>query len=146
MKALKIYFIVATCMLFIALGTGVYVWYTYQTLARVTQRDTNQQPAAVQHDVVEQLAVPEKEISTPEPVPVSQQASSTPITIDATKLTPAQRDILKSFGYASDSITVTESVITCAETAVGNERFARILGGTAPTPLEALRMLPCMQH
>ncbi len=147
MKILKIYFIVATLMLIAAIGTGVYVWYMYQTVTQTIERDARDALVTenISTDTVITPTSQEPSVSR-EGTVVNTDTSSPPVTIDATQLTGAQREILKSFGYTGDSITVSEAAISCAEESLGSERFAQILNGGAPTPLEALRIVPCMKQ
>lgn len=137
MKIIKIYLIIASLMLVAALGTGVYVWYVYQSIPRGSEAS----PA----ELVEELVVTET-------TPIATSSAKTPIVteapviIDATKLTDTQRGILESFGYTSDSVTVSQATIECAKEAVGATRFEAILNGSAPAPLEAMKLLPCVKR
>ncbi len=128
-----------------AIGTGIYVWYMYQTVTRSLEEEGTQ--TVLEDRVAPATTSVEEETSVP--VVASHEPAETqaaPITVDATALTSTQREILKSFGYTGDSITITQATVVCAEDAVGSERFAQILNGAAPTPLEAVRMLPCMKQ
>lgn len=135
MKIIKIYLVVATLMLIAALGTGVYVWYMYQSLPQVPTDVTPVSGTQNEPDAASG--------ATSTSGGAQKQA---PIVIDATKLTDAQRSMLETFGYTGDSITVTEAALACAKREVGEARFLEILNGSAPGPLEAMKLLPCMKQ
>ena len=126
MKSLKIYLIIVSVLLVIALGFGVYVWYMMQgfwnTSDTVLQKqDGSQKSSGTQPTLTE------------------------PITIKASDVPVAQRRMLETLGYTQDTFTITPAMVTCAEDALGRPRLAEIFGGSAPTPLESLKLLPCFK-
>lgn len=131
MKFLKWYLAIVTALLVLALGIGVYVWYMLQSL----ERDITTEGAE---------SAPKEEMTTDEEA-IGTTREETPITIDAASLTPTQRQILESFGYQGGALTITKAMITCAEQAVGEVRLGQIVNGSAPSPLEALKLIPCFK-
>lgn len=126
MKAIKIYLAVVTVLLIGAIGFGVYIWYTVQTLDTATQTEGGSKKA------------------------VSKDASTTdtitePIIIKTNSLTPTQQKMIETLGFEGDTITITPTMVACAEDAVGKERLGEITNGAAPSPLESMKMLPCFK-
>ena len=144
MKHIKIYIAVMSVMLLLALGSGVYVWYTVQTV----NRDLDNVYQALEEKTAES-APPLSEtnsITPTEPVDaVSPTTTEENIEIDVNNLNPEQQAILKTFGFGGETIVITPTMVTCAEAAVGTTRFAEILNGNAPSPLESMRLLPCVK-
>jgi hypothetical protein len=129
-KLVKIYFFVSTALLLFALAAGGYVWLTLQKLNQNTQVET----PTVGQNTKEKI------------VPVSTQVKGdavSDVVIDTTTLPPAQQSALKTLGLEGDTVTLTAEMITCAKEALGEKRSADVLAGSAPTPLEALKLLPC---
>lgn len=126
--------IIAGALVCIAVGIGVYVWYTLQQLQRdISGEEENVSMHVEEYEHTEETAVTGSD-SEPEPITVSDDS-----------LTPAQQAILKGFGYTQGTFTITESMITCAESSVGELRLNEIIEGSAPSPLEALKLLPCFK-
>ena len=134
MKLIKIYLIVVTTLLVSAIGLGIYVWYTIQKLNTAID-------AAPTSDMV----VPQSNESTDTLNTVPEKQPTEPIVVETDKLTPAQQSILQGFGYTKETFTITPAMITCAENAVGKVRLQEILDGSAPSPLESLKLLPCFK-
>lgn len=63
--------------------------------------------------------------------------------IPATRLTDAQRSLLKSLGIDADSITVTPQMIACAEAKLGAARITEITNGATPSAAEGFSLLAC---
>lgn len=59
-------------------------------------------------------------------------------------LTEEQRSLAESLGIDVDSFVITETMIRCVEEKLGTERLDEIMAGASPSPLEAMRMLPCI--
>jgi hypothetical protein len=133
MKAIKIYLVVVTVLLVVAIGFGVYVWYALQKL------DGDIESAVGVESSLDAGAEGEKG-KTP-----ALQTVTEPIVVDTASLTESQQGILKTFGYKGDTFTITEAMIVCAKDAVGEVRFTEILDGAAPSPLESVKLLPCMK-
>ena len=121
-----------TALLVIALGFGVYVWYTIQKY---------NVPMDEVREVIEEIK--EKE-SEPVPETVLAPEPSEPMVIPAASLTPAQQQMLEAFGY-TDGITITPEMIICAEKALETGRLDEIVKGGAPTPFEAMKLIPCFK-
>jgi hypothetical protein len=135
MKALKIYLIIVSLLLAVAIGLGIYIWYVLQTI-QTEQGTTN--PT---------FTVETVEVADEEPITLTPGVTQVvePITIDVTTLNDTQRSMLESFGYSKESITITPAMMTCAKEAVGETRFTEIVNGRAPSPLESLSLLPCFK-
>jgi hypothetical protein len=119
----------------------LYVWGLYQGVHEGAEKTVDIPQEESKSATPE--AVPE---SVPEENQVTQLISeepSEPITIDVGTLSDSQRAILETFGFSSDEITVSDALIQCAKNAVGETRFLEIINGAAPTPFEALALVPC---
>jgi hypothetical protein len=128
MKLVKIYLGVATAFLIIAIGLGIYVWYTVQKLNGTVDREGNVTSTSAQFDSVE-LA----------------EEGPEPIVIQTDTLGETQQNMLESFGFDEGSITITSEMIICAENALGKERLRELTDGSSPTPLESMKLLPCLR-
>jgi hypothetical protein len=124
MKTIKIYLAAVTILLLGAIGLGVYVWYTLQKFNEEIDETVPAEPA----DVADTLS------------------SKEPITISTDSLSPSQKKMLESFGYTNQEFTITPQMIACAEDAVGQKRLAEITEGGAPSPIEALKLVPCFKR
>ncbi len=132
MKGIKIYLAVVTVLLVVAIGLGVYVWFTLQTLDTASPSEIN--PASGESATQTNT---QKEATSP--------TISEPITITKEALSPTQQKLLETLGFDADSFTVTPAMIACAEDAVGKERFAQIIAGDSPSAFESLKLLPCFK-
>lgn len=130
MKPIKTYLVVVTLLLFMALGFGVYVWYTIQKF-----------------DATEGVEIINAEdVRDASSTTVNDEPTATdPIVIQTSELPQAQQEILKGIGYSSETFTITGAMMMCAEDAIGVKRLEEITGGAAPTPLESLKLLPCLK-
>lgn len=61
----------------------------------------------------------------------------------APTLTADQKAMLKSFGLDPNKITVTATMIACAEAKVGTARFTEIKNGATPSFLEGASLMTC---
>lgn len=130
MKAIKIYLFIVTILLLLALSAGVYVWFVIQDVQG-------------QKDQVIQEDTPVLENSNQDTAVDS--GSKEPIVIDVETLPESQQDVLKTFGFEGETVTITAAMISCAEDAVGKVRFDAIVEGASPSPLESLKLLPCLK-
>jgi hypothetical protein len=134
MKFIKIYLVVVTTLLLIAVGLGVYVWYTLQTL-----------DAGVREVRVTKSEITGTKVSNSETSDETVQVLTEPIVVKTSSLPESQQKVLNGIGYTAETFTITPSMASCAEKAVGKERLDAILGGGAPSPLESVKLLPCLK-
>lgn len=135
------YLIVVTVLLLIAISLGVYVWYTLQT---VETRNTTEQldqtnPSTLQTadgDVDSNIETSESE---------SKTTVTEPIKVNTDSLSDTQKKMLETLGYSESTITITPEMIACGEEAVGAGRLKEITDGSAPSPLESVKLLPCFK-
>ena len=137
MKSIKIYLIIVSFLLVLAIGALVYVWYIYQSMQSTLSNDT---PPGVAQST-DANGVGEEDLVTES----GENLTSADIVIDTQKLTESQRSILSTFGYKGDTVTIPHEVVACAEQSVGEARFTEILDGGAPTPFELLKLSPCLK-
>lgn len=141
MRAIKIYLIVVTCMLIVALGFGVYVWYKLQILGTADPyiSNTKEQAKSLETNGLEgqheEAAAPDSSLSN---------KTQEPIVIEGDTLSDSQKKALETFGFETDSVTITKEMIECAERELGKERVLEIMNGAAPGPLESLTLLGCI--
>ena len=69
--------------------------------------------------------------------------TGTSVTIPGSALTDSQRRLLESFGLDPNALTIDQTVLDCAEVALGGERIAEIQAGAIPTLPEAMQLLGC---
>ena len=125
MKGIKIFLGVVIVLLLIAIGFTVYVWYTLQSLK------TPAPSVLTETEIVE----PQENTTT----------APAPIVIEKSDMSESQQKALETLGFTQESYTITPTMVNCAEEAVGKTRLAEITGGTAPTPLESIKLLPCFK-
>jgi hypothetical protein len=133
---MKHYLLTMLVLLVLALGAGIVVWYLYQDLNVTALVRSEEQKSG------ESLPAPQE---TSLGSSSSTDTTPEPINITADSLSTEQRKMLESFGYGNAEFTITERMIICAKTKVGEERLNEIINGAAPTPLESLSLLPCMK-
>ena len=61
----------------------------------------------------------------------------------APTLTAGQNAMLKSFGLDPSKVTVTATMIACAEAKIGTSRFTEIKNGATPSFLEGASLMTC---
>jgi hypothetical protein len=83
------------------------------------------------------------ESSSPQDAPGASTQTGTTESTGGYTLTPAQAQMLSSFGIDPKTITVTQSMIACAREKLGQERFAEITAGATPTFLEGAALFAC---
>lgn len=135
MKAIKIYLAIMTTLLIIAIGVGVYVWYMIQHVPSGTM---SEKVPSETRQAKEKTSI-QTESLTP------REKSAEPIIIQTSTLSETQQKMLTTLGYTQDNVTITPAMISCAEDSVGKERLNEIIKGSAPSPLESVRLLPCFK-
>lgn len=128
---MKPYLVTMSILLAAALAAGIGVWYLYQDLNPATliqEKGKDEVPLPVTGVEEEPTALPTE-----------------PVTVSTDSLTERQQATLKAFGVDSGEITITPAMILCAEAELGEVRFEEIINGAAPTPLEAVSLVPCMR-
>jgi hypothetical protein len=142
MKSIKVYLVVVSCFLAVALLSGILVWYLYQDFTYVEKTEV---PQGENIDPVPEEQPTEIPIvESPEPRVPTSTPVHTVITVES--LTPTQREILSHFGIKGESITISDTQIECIKRVLGDERFNEIIGGSAPSPLEAIKVVACLRE
>jgi hypothetical protein len=72
-------------------------------------------------------------VSTPKSVPLRDLP-----------LSDEQRSVVGAVGIDVETFVITPEMQSCAAEKLGVERFAEILAGAAPGPLETASLLPCL--
>lgn len=155
MKSLKVYLIVVSFLLFVALSFGVYVWYQLQ------QTHVQIEKIGGKEVVLPKTTEDKRPDQNTDPViPSEQKGASTtqsssqteavpevtkPIVVETNTLSDSQQKILKTFGYDEGTLTITPAMILCAEEAVGKDRLKEIMDGSSPSALESIKILPCFK-
>jgi hypothetical protein len=136
MTSIRTYLTVVGVLLGIAVLAGIVVWYLYQNL-------DGAQPNSIPTHTEELMESDDRE-----PKATSSVASETnregDVTIDVNSLTEGQKATLETFGVEGD-VTITDAQVRCAEDAIGEKRLSEIVDGAAPSPLEAMKLLPCFK-
>lgn len=142
MKTIKIYLVIASVLLVTALGFGVYIWYMVQNvhteISNSVQKEVKQEEVRVPESSTEKKDEKRGDIAPP-------AISEAPVVIQTESLTDTQQKMLKTLGYTEDSVTITPEMIACAENVVGSERLQAITNGSAPSPMEAIKLIPCFK-
>ncbi len=73
----------------------------------------------------------------------SSQAAGAGTTIDASSLTPSQRQLLESLGIDADNVTITPEMVACAEAKLGAARIEEIKNGATPSFTEGASLVAC---
>jgi len=83
----------------------------------------------------------------PESVAIELEATPEPLAlVDVSGLSPGQQQLLETLGIDATAFTVTQQMITCAETAVGADRVAAVTAGGLPTLMEGVRLVGCYRQ
>ncbi len=147
--------IIVSLLLVVAIFAGVYVWYRVQqthvqiekigakevTLPKTTENNKQDQNANNATPSEQKIASTSQSSLSTKSAPETVK----PIVVDTATLSDSQQKILKTFGYDKGTLTITPAMIACAEDAVGKERLGKILDGSAPSPLETIKILPCLK-
>lgn len=73
----------------------------------------------------------------------SVQSEKASYQVSSNQLTSGQRDLLSKFGIDANAITITPTMIACAEAKLGAARLAEIQAGATPTFTEGAALLAC---
>lgn len=135
MKSVKIYLIIVTILLIVAILLGVYVWYMLQTLQK---EELGRIPAVTEKSTQE---VPQTTTSSTILAPEAEA----PVTIQKADLSEGQQKALDTLGIEGTAFTISPESITCAKNTLGSERYEAITSGAPPTTLESIRLLGCFK-
>ncbi len=143
---IRTYLKIVTIMLVIAACAGVYVWYVYQHVMKEKEQAAFLMNEGASNEAPVEDTPTLTSTTTNVVVPVSQSKEEvSPTVISADALPSEQRAILESFGMGDASIEITDAMLTCAKGVLGEERLNALIQGSAPTPLEALRLAGCLK-
>lgn len=149
MKRIRTFLIVVGILLLIGICACVYVWYMIQQL-HVKQDvliapSKDESTVDTSHNYKDPVPIPSVTPTSPpqQPQNISTGTKST-IQIRAADLSDAQRDLIRTLGLP-ETFVITESMIQCAKTGVGEARLAEIIKGAAPSPMEAVRLGVCLK-
>ena len=65
------------------------------------------------------------------------------VNVSSDTLTDSQKKMLESFGVDTEAITVTATMVACAEAKLGKTRIEEIKNGATPSMLESASLLTC---
>jgi hypothetical protein len=68
-----------------------------------------------------------------------------PIVIDVSALSPTQREALETVGFTGTTLTITGALRVCVEESLGTERLDAVAKGSVPSPLEVVKLMPCLR-
>ncbi len=68
-----------------------------------------------------------------------------PITIPESRLADGQKKLLSVLGIDPAGFSITPQMFACAETTLGAPRISEIMNGATPSPLEVIRLTPCLK-
>ncbi len=141
MTSLTRYLLTMGILLGAALIAGVVVWYLYQDLRPAALEKKFEIGTTTPTGMEENASVGEAVTSQEE---MGEAGSESSHSISASSLTEAQKSMLASYGIDSSKFVITEAMIACAKVGVGEARLEEILKGSAPTPYEAKKLVPCV--
>jgi hypothetical protein len=91
---------------------------------------------------VEEEPMPEE---TPETAPVAvAEDEPAGIPLRDLPLSDTQKSLIEGIGIDVATYEISPATITCAENALGAERFSEIVEGSSPSGFEMLRLTPCL--
>lgn len=133
---MRTYLTIVSILLLSALSYGVYVWYVYQRVA-----GTQEERSTPLEEGIPTVPVPTTDVV---PEEGTEKTIEEPRVLTAENLTPEQQAILKAFGMGNARIVVDDALLRCVGDAIGSERLVSITGGSAPSPLEAVKIAACL--
>jgi len=129
MKQLKIFIIISFVLLLVATLAVGFVWYKLQITIQNAQEDGE---------------TVNPEIVVPVTTPVAKTVPAQGVTIPNDAISSEQKAAAKKVGLDLDSITITPSMVQCAEVKIGSSRVQAILEGGTPSALESVSLLSCL--
>jgi len=73
----------------------------------------------------------------------TEQGSDEGTQVDASMLTPEQRQLMERLGIDADSVNITPEMVACAEAKLGTTRVEEIKNGDTPSFTEGLSLASC---
>ena len=133
MPVAKKFIIASAFVLLIALilAVGVFLFIQYELMRSQTHEIMNEETASTT-----------SEASAPTSASANIPAEGVPLR--DLPLTDTQKSSLEKFNIDVDTFVVTPAMIQCAEKAVGSERYAEIMAGSAPSFMEGLSLANCI--
>lgn len=77
--------------------------------------------------------------------PTNEKPIREPFPLSSIPLSDAQKQLLSGAGIDYDTFIITQAMIDCAATSVGEERLAELSAGSAPSFLEGVALLRCLE-
>jgi len=129
------------CILFCALGFGAGYGARFFTQLKSNLQSLQKMEGGQKGAVSPQGGTPVGTSTTDRADAVVDQ----PISIPESRLTDGQKKLLSVLGIDPAKFTVTPQMIECAETTLGAPRISEIMNGATPSPLEVIRLTPCLK-
>ncbi len=89
------------------------------------------------------LTIPDTQSDTQEDVQQETKQQPSANTVVTPTLTDSQKKMLESFGIDTEAVTVTASMVACAEAKLGSARVEEIKNGATPSFLEGASLFSC---
>lgn len=112
-----------------------YLWGTYGPVIRTLYAPHQEQSATAQKGATTSASQSGS----------SSQIPATGVNV-STKLTDAQKQMLKNMGINPDTLVITPSMAACAEAKLGVARMSEIQNGATPSLLESAELLACYKQ
>lgn len=140
----------------VVITVAVFAYLQYQLLQPTVVSEPSDAPVGDQP--VKETA-PASQAETASSVPESQptgEASTTPeasptvsakdgIPLSSLPLSDSQQEALRNVNIDPETFIITPEMQACAQDAMGQERYNAMLDGAAPTFLESMSLLRCVQ-
>jgi len=81
--------------------------------------------------------------NTSNPPEPTATATSAATTIDSSSLTEGQIKLMKALGIDPATVTITPTMVACAETSLGTARVEEIKNGATPSLIEGGKLVAC---
>ncbi len=144
---IRTYLSIVCVLLVLSVGAGVYVWYVYQTVEQNKTTSLGKGASSTLPTEATGESDTKSDTRDGDAELKEEQTSDTipPVTLTADMLSEKQRAVLNAFGMGDMRVTVTETLILCIRGSIEDARFEEILGGSAPSPREALAIAACVK-
>lgn len=157
---MKTFLVTTLVLLLISIVASVLVfWYVQNGLSQDTEiemlkTDSAGEPGsdigertdngAVAPSDQEEMSAYTSEADSATAVAEETQLEKSSIPLRDLPLSDTQISLIEGVGVDVATYEITPDTITCAENALGQERFAEIIDGNSPSGFEMLRLVPCL--
>jgi hypothetical protein len=130
------------CVVFVCAVFGVgYVWYKVAFVAAPIVATTSISDFA--RDALTSVADTQPTEGTPTAADAEATGSQSSVNSPSLTLTEDQRKLLAAFGVEPETLVITEAMVACAQTELGEARISDIAKGDTPSIAEGFALFAC---